>query len=66
MKRNMSNIDRIIRVILAAVFAILYFGGVVTGALGIILVVIGAIFLLTAIVAFCPLYFPFKFSTYKG
>ena len=66
MKRNMSNLDRIIRVILAAVFAYLYFGGIVNGALGILLVVLGAVFLLTAIVAFCPLYAPFKFSSYKG
>lgn len=66
MKRNMSNFDRIIRVILAALFAYLYFGGVVTGVLGIVLVILGAVFLFTAIVAFCPLYVPFKFSTYKG
>lgn len=65
MKRNMSNIDRTIRVILAALFAYLYFGGVVTGVFGIILVVLGAVFLLTAIVAFCPLYAPFKISTYQ-
>jgi len=66
MKRNMSDIDRIVRVIIAALFAYLYFGGVVTGTLGIILVVLGAVFLLTAVIAFCPLYWPFKFSTYKG
>ena len=66
MKRNMSNLDRIIRVILAAVFAYLYFGGIVTGALGIVLVVLAAVFMLTAIVAFCPLYAPFKISTYKS
>jgi hypothetical protein len=66
MKRNMSNTDRIIRVALAAVFAYLYFSGTVTGAFGIVLVVLGAVFLLTAIVAFCPLYAPFRFSTYKG
>ena len=65
MKRNLSNTDRVIRVILAAVFAYLYFGGIVTGALGIVLVVLGGVFLLTSIVAFCPLYVPFKFSTYK-
>ncbi len=65
MKRNMSNTDRIVRVALALVFAYLYFGGVVTGTLGIVLVVLGAIFLLTALVAFCPLYAPLKFSTYK-
>lgn len=66
MKRNMSNTDRIVRVILAALFAYLYFGGIVTGALGIVLVVLAAVFLLTSIVAFCPLYAPFKISTYKG
>lgn len=66
MKRNMSNIDRIVRVVVAALFAYLYFGGVVTGALGIVLVVLGGVFLLTSVVAFCPLYAPFKFSTYKG
>jgi hypothetical protein len=66
MKRNMSNTDRIVRVIIAALFAYLYFGGIVTGTLGIILVVLGAVFLLTSVVAFCPLYAPFKFSTYKG
>lgn len=66
MKRNMSNTDRIIRVLLAALFAYLYFGGVVTGTLGIILLVLGGVFLLTSIVAFCPLYAPFKISTYKG
>lgn len=61
----MSDIDRIVRVVLAVVFAYLYFGGVVVGTLGIILVVLGAVFLLTAVVGFCPLYAPFKFSTYK-
>ena len=65
MKRNLSNTDRIIRVVVAALFAYLYFGGIVTGILGIVLVVLGAVFLLTALVAFCPLYAPFKFSTYK-
>lgn len=65
MNRNMSDIDRIVRVVAAAVFAYLYFSGVVTGALGIVLLVLGAVFLLTAVVAFCPLYAPFKFSTYK-
>ena len=66
MKRNMSDLDRVIRVAIAALFAYLYFGGIVTGALGIVLVVLGGVFLLTAVVAFCPLYAPFKLSTYKG
>ena len=62
----MSNLDRIIRIILAALFAYLYFGGIVTGVLGIILVVLGVVFLLTSIVGFCPLYALLKISTLKG
>lgn len=65
MKRNMSNVDRIIRTVLAAVFAYLYFSGMVSGVLGIVLLVLAGVFLLTSLVAFCPLYTPFKISTYK-
>lgn len=63
MKKNMGNIDRIVRVVLAAVLAGLYFGGVVTGTLGIILVSLGGVFLATSIVGFCPLYAPFGIKT---
>lgn len=52
----MGTADRIVRVLLAAVFAYLYFSGTVTGILGIILVVLGAVFVLTSIFSFCPLY----------
>jgi hypothetical protein len=65
MKPNMGNIDRIIRVVLAIIFAVLYFSGTVTGTIGIILLVLGAVFLLTSLLSFCPLYLPFKFSTRK-
>jgi hypothetical protein len=66
MKPNMSNVDRITRVVLAAVFAYLYFGGLVTGTPGFVLVAVGAVFLLTSAVSFCPLYAIFKFSTNKS
>ena len=56
MKKNMGNADRIIRILIAAVFAYLYFGGVVTGTAGIILLVLGGVFVLTSLVSFCPLY----------
>lgn len=65
MKRNMSNVDRIVRVLIAAVFAYLYFSGIVSGALGIVLLVLGVVFVLTSVIAFCPLYVPFKISTYR-
>jgi len=56
MKKNMGSADRIIRFLLAAVFAWLYFGGIVTGTFGIILVVLGAVLVLTSLMSFCPLY----------
>lgn len=63
MKKNMSNLDRSIRVIIAALFAYLYFSGTVTGTLGLVLVVLGAVFVLTSLVSFCPLYTIFGIST---
>ena len=56
MKKNMGNVDRIIRILLAVVFAALYFTGTVTGTLGIILLIVGAVFVLTSAVSSCPLY----------
>jgi len=56
MKKNMGNLDRIIRIIIAAVVGYLYFTGVVTGTLGIVLLVLAGVFVLTSIVSFCPLY----------
>jgi len=56
MKKNMGSADRIIRTIIALIAAYLYFGGIVTGTLGIVLIVVAVIFLLTSLVSFCPLY----------
>lgn len=66
MKRNLSNLDRILRVVIAALFAYLYFGGVITGALGIVLLVLGIVFVLTAVLSFCPIYAMFKLSSYRA
>lgn len=56
MNKNMGSTDRMIRIILAAVFAVLYFTETVTGTLGIVLLVLGGIFVLTSLISFCPLY----------
>ena len=56
MKANMGSTDRVIRIVLAVVLAALYFSGVMSGTLGIVLVVVAAVFALTSLVSFCPLY----------
>ncbi len=63
MKINMGGADRIIRVLIAVAIAILFFTEVITGTLGIVLLVVGAVFLLTSVVGFCPLYAPFGIRT---
>jgi fatty acid desaturase len=65
MKKNMGSADRIIRVVIAIIFAILYFTGTVTGIWGIILLVLGGVFLLTSFISRCPLYLPFGIRTNK-
>ena len=66
MKPNLSNLDRMIRIVVAALFAYLYFAGIVTGALGIVLAVLALVFMLTAVVGYCPLYTLFRFSTLRS
>lgn len=56
MKKNMGSADRIIRILLAVVFAVLFFTNTVTGTFGIVLLVLAGVFLLTSFVSFCPLY----------
>ena len=63
MKKNMGSGDRIIRILLAALFAYLYFGGIVTGTWGLVLVVLGGVLVLTSLLGFCPLYAPFGINT---
>lgn len=56
MKKNMGNADRIIRLLLAVIVAVLYFTNIITGTLGIVLLVLAGVFVLTSFVGFCPLY----------
>lgn len=66
MKKNMGSADKIIRLVIAAVLAILFFTKVVTGTLGIILLVVAIVFVLTSLISFCPLYLPFGINTCKN
>jgi len=59
----MGTTDRVIRFIIAAVIGVLYYTGTLSGTLGIVLLVLAAVFVLTSFVSFCPLYAPFGIST---
>lgn len=64
MKTNMGNADRIIRILLAAIFAGLYFTGVVTDTIASTLLwIVGIIFIMTSAIGFCPLYAVAGFNT---
>ncbi len=65
MKANMGSPDRIVRTLIAVIIAVLYFTNVITGVLGIVLLVAAGIFLLTSVVSFCPMYPIFGLSTKK-
>ena len=61
----MGMADRIVRILVAVVIAILYFTHVINGTLAIILLALAGIFILTSFMSFCPLYLPFGIRTNK-
>jgi uncharacterized membrane protein len=65
MKQNMGNLDKLIRILVAIVVAILVYAKVITGTLGIVLSIAAIVFVLTSLVGVCPMYLPFGISTCK-
>lgn len=65
MKTNIGTLDKTIRIIIAIIIGYLYYNGTISGTLGIILMVFAAIFILTSIISFCPLYTIFGIKTCK-
>ena len=63
MKKNMGSVDRIIRIIIAVIVAVLYFTGTISGTIGIVLLILAGVFLLTSLISSCPLYIPFGITT---
>lgn len=55
-KANEAGWDRILRIIFGALFLYLSRLGIVAGTPGIVLMVVGVIFLLTGIIGWCPIY----------
>ncbi len=63
---NESGLDRIIRVVLGIVLIALYISGAVSGGLGLVAIILGAVALLTGLVGFCPLYALLKIRTKRA
>jgi hypothetical protein len=63
MKANMGSTDKIIRILVAVLIAVLYFTNLISGTLAIILLAFAGVFILTSFISFCPLYLPFGIST---
>ena len=66
MKKNMGRLDRTIRLVVALVFVLLVIARVIKGTAAIVLVILAAIFVLTTLLGFCPLYVPLRASTKEG
>jgi hypothetical protein len=56
MKKNMGSADRSIRLIIAFLLTILLINETISGTLGIIALIVSAIFTITSLISFCPLY----------
>ena len=66
MKRNMGKIDKIVRFTIAVIIALLVYYRVIEGAFSYILLTVAAVFLLTSLTGFCPLYGLFGLNTCKA
>ena len=65
MKKNMGSTDKTIRLVAALVIVILAFAKVITGGWAVVLLILAAVFVITSLVSFCPLYLPFGINTGK-
>ncbi|MFM9005022.1 MAG: DUF2892 domain-containing protein [Flavobacteriales bacterium] len=63
MKANMGTVDRIIRLVIAAVIALLFFTGKLNGTEGIVLMGGAVVLTITSVMRFCPLYLPFGLNS---
>ncbi len=66
LKKNMGTVDRTIRLVVAAIIAILIFTGNLSGLAAIILGILAVVFVITSLISTCPLYLPFGLSSRRS
>ncbi len=63
MKKNMGRLDKSIRIVIALTIGVLFWQNMIYDALAYTLLTVAAVFLLTSLISFCPLYALFKMNT---
>lgn len=66
MKKNMGSTDRMVRLVIAILIAGLYFSNILSGTIGLVLIILAVVFALTSFISFCPLYPIFGINTCKN
>lgn len=59
----MGTADKAIRIIIALIIAVLFYLKIITGTLGIVLLVVAGVLLITSFISFCGLYTLFGINT---
>ena len=65
MKKNVGTIDKTVRILIAVVMVVLYFTHVISGVLAIIFLALSAVFVVTSLLSYCPIWQVFGLSTMK-
>ncbi len=63
MKKNIGLKDKYLRIALAVILIIMWAFKVIAGNLALVLLSVSAILIVTSLVNFCPLYWPFGLTT---
>jgi di/tricarboxylate transporter len=65
MKKNVGTIDKVIRILIAVTLVVLFFTNVISGTLGIILLVLAVVLVATSLISLCPIWLALGINTQK-
>jgi hypothetical protein len=65
MKKNLNQIDRLTRILVALIVGVLYVFGVINGLLATVLIGAAVVWVLTSCFSYCPMYRVLGLSTIK-
>ena len=63
MKKNVGTTDKVIRILIAVTLVVLFFTHVISGVLGIILLVLAAVLVVTSLISLCPIWLALGLNT---